>query len=167
MTTSFRHPQQSVSIRAMPEGFLPSFETQESEQEGKTGAKLNFKFVILVDHQSNSLFFICTTPQTCMSPARPCPPAASDPAATHMSTQWNLVHIPVKNVSGDSSSSQFNESWPSSSELVGPSPAGESGGRQGDTLATYVGTVWMSVYQPHVYCIQTCIALSPGRSPLP
>ena len=97
--------------------------------------------MILLDHQSNSLLLLCTTPQTCMSPARPRPPAASDPAATHMGIQWNLVHVPVKNISGDSSSSQFNESWPSSSELVGPSPAGESGGRQGDTLATYVGTL--------------------------
>ena len=97
--------------------------------------------MILLDHQSNSLLLLCTTPQTCMSPARPRPPAASDPAATHMGIQWNLVHVPVKNISGDSSSSQFNESWPSSSELVGPSPVGESGGRQGDTLATYVGTL--------------------------
>ena len=91
------------------------------------------------NYQSSSL---STTLQTCMSPARPRPPAASDPAAHHMGTQWNMVHVPVKNISGDSSSSQFNESWPSSSELVGPS-VGESGGGQGDTMATYVGTICM------------------------
>ena len=94
-----------------------------------------------------SQILYCTTLQTCMSPARPRPPAASDPAAPHMDTQWNMVQVPMKNISGDSSSSQFNESWPSSSEFVGPSRVGESGGGQGDTLATYVGTICMFVYQ--------------------